>query len=279
MPKTKKTKTGSELRLKEVAPYEWVFEGPDLRERDMDRFHAAIELLEQDPASSIPELRALLAAHPSDIDVRHHLAVALDIQGDEDGAIGQWTKAVGLGLAAFPHELYFGRDRLEWGWLQNRPFLRAYLGLAMALLEQGLIGEAVSILSNVLDLNPNDNQGVRDILVSCWFTLRRPGEVLRLYDRYPDSGPDLMFGRALAHLQLGHKAEAEAALRAAASAWPLVHQELLKSRHTEPKPSFPGYITVGGEDQAYVYWQEYREHWKSTRGALALARRITPGKD
>jgi hypothetical protein len=85
-----------------------------------------------------------------------------------------------------------------------------------------------------------------------------------------------MFGRALAHLQLGEKQEAEAALRAAASAWPLVHQELLKSRHTQPKSRFPGYITVGGEDQAYVYWSEYGEHWKSTRGALALAKRINP---
>ena len=274
-----KTKSGSRLRLREVAPREWVFESPDLRERDLDRFDAALELLEQDPAAAVPELRALLAANPNDIDVRHHLAVALDIQCDEDGAMEQWTKAVGLGLSAFPNELYFGRDRLEWGWLQNRPFLRAYLGLAMALLEQGLIGEAVSLLSNVLDLNPNDNQGVRDILVSCWFTLRRPGEVLRLYDRYPDSGPDLMFGRALAYLQLGEKAEAEAALRAAASAWPLVHKELLKSRHTQPEPKFPGYITIGGADQAYLYWEQYGEHWKSTRGALALAKRITPAKD
>jgi tetratricopeptide (TPR) repeat protein len=274
-----KTKTGSELRLKEVGPREWMFHGPDLRERDLDRFLAAIERLEQDPASSIAELGAMLEAHPNDIDVRHHLAVALDMRGDEDGAMEQWTKAVGIGLTAFPRELCFGRDRLEWGWRQNRPFLRAYLGLAMALLEQGLIGEAVVILNNVLDLNPNDNQGVRDILVSCWFTLRRPGEVLRLYERYPDSGPDLMFGRALAHLQLGQKAEAEAALRAAASAWPLVHQELLKSRHTQPKPMFPGYITVGGEDEAYVYWEEYGKHWKNTRGALALARRITPSKD
>jgi tetratricopeptide (TPR) repeat protein len=274
-----KTKAGPALRLKQVAPTEWVFEGPELRERDMDRFHAAIELLEQDPASSIPRLRALLDAYPDDIDVRHHLAIALDVEGDEDGAMEQWTEAVGLGLAAFPRELCFGRDRLEWGWLQNRPFLRAYLGLATALLEHGLIGEAVVILNNILDLNPNDNQGVRNILVSCWFALRRPGEVLRLSDRYPDSDPDLMFGRALAHLQLGQKEKAEKALRAAASAWPLVHKELLKSRHPQPKSRFPGYITVGGEDQAYAYWSEYKEHWKGTRGALALAKRITVGKD
>jgi len=274
-----KTKTGSELRLKEVGPCEWVFHGPDLRERDMDRFHAAIELLEEDPAASIPKLQTLVKAHPDDIDVRHHLAIALDSQGDEDGAMEQWTKAVGIGFAAFPRDLCFGRDRLEWGWLQNRPFLRAYLGLGMALLGQGLLGEALVILNNVLDLNPTDNQGVRDILVSSWFAVRRPGEVLRLYDRYPDSGPDLMFGRALAHLQLGEKHEAEAALRAAAAAWPLVHRELLKTKHTPPKQRFPGYITVGGEDQAYVYWTEYGEYWKATRGALALARQVATGKD
>ena len=273
-----KTKAKASLSLRQIAPHEWVFEGRDLSDRDMDRFHAAIESLESDddPAPAVARFEALLAAYPDDIDVRHHLALVLQLLGRNDEALEHWTAAVAMGMNGLPPRFYFGLDRIEWGWLQNRPFLRACHGLAAALLEEGVMGEAVTLLANVLDLNPNDNQGVRNLLARCWFDLRRPGEVHRLSERYPGAGPELMYGRALAHLQLGQSDAAEAAFREASSAWPRVHRELLKSRHTRPPQAFPGYITVGGEDQAYAYWEEFGPHWKGTRGALALARRMSP---
>jgi tetratricopeptide (TPR) repeat protein len=214
-----------------------------------------------------------LKRNPDEIDLRHHLALALKYLDQDDEALKQWTTAVGAGMKALPAGFCFGRDRLEWGWLENRPFLRAYHGLADALMDEGMMGEAAVILNNILDLNPNDNQGVRMILIQCGFLLKRPGDVLRVCERYPAADPDLMYGKALALLQLGREEEAEAAYSEAADAWPKVHQELLKSRHTQPKEMRPGFVTVGGADQAFVYWEEYGQFWKDTRGALAMARR------
>ncbi len=273
-----KAKTDPGLRLREVAPHEWMFVEPERHDRDFDRFDMAVELLGEDPARAAVAFRALLKDGSGGMDVHHHLAIALQRLGRHDEAMEQWTRAVGIGFSALPASFFFGRDKLEWGWLQNRPFLRAYHGLATALMEDGLLGEAAVILNNILDLNPNDNQGVRMLLVSCGFGLRRPGDALRVCERYPDDAPDLRFGRALALFQLDRPDEAEAAYRDAAAEWPRVHEELLKTRHTRPKEMHPGYITVGGADQAFAYWEEYGEFWKGTRGALAMARRAEPGR-
>jgi tetratricopeptide (TPR) repeat protein len=276
MPKAKRE---SGVRLEQVGPHEWIFVGADVPEDDLDRFDDAIELLAEDPARAERAFRALVGRNPGAIDLRHHLAIALKYQDRSDEALEQWTRAAGAGIQALPPEFVFGRDRLEWGWLQNRPFLRAYHGVALALEEEGMLGEAQVIFNNILDVNPNDNQGVRMTLARCSFALRRPGDVLRVCERYPEDGPDLRFGKALALFQLGQEREAEAAYRIGAQACPHVHQELLKTRHTRPKETHPGYITVGGADEAFAYWEAYGEFWKSTPGALAMAGRAPAGDD
>jgi tetratricopeptide (TPR) repeat protein len=266
-------KSGSARRLKQVAEHEWVFDGPELTGRDLDQFDVSIELLGTDPDKAAKAFRSLLTANPHAIDVRHHLAIAHQLMGRDDEAMAEWTRAVELGSDALPPGFTYGLDRLAWGWLPNRPFLRALHGLTTALRDEGLLGEAILIYNNLLDLNPDDNQGVRMELVSACFAVRRPADVLRVCERYPDDMPDLVFGKALALFQLGREEEAEAAYREAAQAWPLVHAELLKTRHTEP-PLMSGFISMGGADQAFAYWEEHGPFWKATRGALAMARRL-----
>ncbi|HYH83353.1 MAG TPA: tetratricopeptide repeat protein [Longimicrobium sp.] len=239
----------------------------------MERFHRAIEALGNAPEKAAAEFRALLAIHPDDIDTLHHLALAVKYCGNDDEAIHHWTRAVGVGLSALPDSFYFGCDRLEWGSLPNRPFLRAYYGAALGLLEQGLPGEAATALWNLLDLNPRDNQGARLLLVRTYFGLRRPGDVLRVCERFETVDPELLFGRALALIQLGRLRDAEAAYAEAAEACPHVHDELLKTRHPRPAEMHPGYVTAGGADEAFSYWEAFGKHWKGTRGALAMARR------
>jgi len=36
----------------------------------------------------------------------------------------------------------------------------------------------------------------------------------------------------------------------------------LKKRHIQPKSLFPGTFTVGGDDEAYYYWEENEILWK-----------------
>lgn len=50
---------------------------------------------------------------------------------------------------------------LEWGHIDNRPFLRCLHGLGLCLWRLDLIDEATTVFERMLCLNPGDNQGVR----------------------------------------------------------------------------------------------------------------------
>jgi hypothetical protein len=119
-------------------------------------------------------------------------------------------------------------------------------------------------------LNPNDNQGVCALAVTVLFALKRPEDVIKVCMAYPDDGtPEITYGRALALLQLGRDDEATTALREAVRWRPRVAAELLKTRHRRPQSSIPGYITMGGADEAYEYWQHNGQFWEETEGALS----------
>jgi tetratricopeptide (TPR) repeat protein len=53
---------------------------------------------------------------------------------------------------------------VPWPILENRPYLRALGNLALALAEQRKWAEALAIHQRMLELNPNDNQGVRYLI-------------------------------------------------------------------------------------------------------------------
>ena len=55
-------------------------------------------------------------------------------------------------------------ERIEWAELSNRPYLRAMHGLGLTLWRQEKTDEALEIFRIMLELNPNDNQGIRFII-------------------------------------------------------------------------------------------------------------------
>ena len=273
------TQTGNQwakknLFVTQVDEHEWMFEYPRLSDEAFDEFHYAIDLWRAgDISMAEAEYRRLIAAYPEFIDARHHLAMLLDETGRGREAFQIWQETVDLGSSCLPDGFAIGRDRLPWLILENRPFLRAYHGLGLAYLERNEVETALSIFDNVLAMNPNDNQGVRALAIDCNFHLRHPKGVLEICDQYPGDGMEqVIYGRVLALYQLGHKSKARSALRDAIDFLPLVAKELAKARHRRPKNMRPGYITHGGADQAYTYWIDQGQHWKSTPGAIDLVR-------
>eukprot|EP00980_Cylindrotheca_fusiformis_P021399 scaffold8259_cov143-Cylindrotheca_fusiformis.AAC.17 len=55
---------------------------------------------------------------------------------------------------------------IEWGHVEHRPFLRAYHGLAVVQSDLGKTSDAIEKYQYLLKVNPNDNQGVRNLLFS-----------------------------------------------------------------------------------------------------------------
>ena len=71
-----------------------------------------------------------------------------------------------------------------WGITETRPFMRATHGLADALHDAGQTREAIAQYQELLRLNPNDNQGVRDQLTPLLLVSNREVEAVELLDRY-----------------------------------------------------------------------------------------------
>ena len=120
------------LELSRVAPHEWEFVYPTICDDLMDEFHTGCESYEEgnlDEAERI--FRAVLAQMPDHLDAIHHLALVLSERGLLAEARDLWEQTNRIGHKAFPQDFKLGRDRLEWGWLENRPFLRCLHGLGL----------------------------------------------------------------------------------------------------------------------------------------------------
>jgi tetratricopeptide (TPR) repeat protein len=253
--------------LERLGPHEWKF--PESAWEVSERFYTGCELWEagQTPAA-LAIFQDLLQRHPEHLDVRDRLAHVYEEIGQDDRAKPLLEEAVTLGRRAFPPAFRSG-DLLEWGWLENRPFLRCLCSLGVVYEREGRLKEALAIDQELLALNPNDNQGVRALAVTLLFALKRPEEVIKVCTAYPDDGmPEVAYGRALALFQLGRNHDATAALKEAVRWRPRVAAELLNTRHRRPQSSIPGYITMGGADEAYAYWQHSGRFWGETEGAL-----------
>ena len=265
------------LKLSQVAPHQWEFVYPSIYYDLTDEFHAGCERYEEGDIDEAERVfKGVLAEMPDHLDAIHHLAIVLSERDLIEQAHNLWVQAVGIGRKAFPREFELGGDRLEWGWLENRPFLRCLHGLALAKYDNGEVEEALRLFQELLSLNPNDNQGVRALAVIALFGLGRLEDVLKLTERYRDDIlPEVLYGRALALFKLGRHRQATMALKEAVEELPLVRKELLKKRHRLPGKAMRDSIVVDGADQAYYYWEHSGRFWAGDPKATEWLRGIT----
>jgi len=259
-------------RLQQVGDGEWRFIETQCVEASMSDLNKALEIWEagQDQAAE-RLLRQIIDRCPEHIDALHHFALIMEDMGMNLEAYLMEKEATDIGLEALHGKFVFGKDKLEWGWLENRPFLRAYHGLALVYQRRGDVRKALRIYENILAMNPNDNQGVRCLAIECYFELERPKDAIALCEKFEgDVLPETLYGKPLALIQVGSMESAKKSLEKAISDLPLVAKELLKKRHAKPKQSFPGSISHGGADQAHEYWHRSGNYWSKTPEAMKM---------
>jgi tetratricopeptide (TPR) repeat protein len=152
-----------------------------------------------------------------------------------------------------------GAERFEaltgefWGHLDTRPYMRARLGLAQALRSRGRDDEALAHYRELLRLNPNDNQGVRDLLVVALLDLNRNTEAETLLDQYAEDIQALWpYARLLVRFRLdGATARTRAALDDAVRTNPHVINYLL-DLESIPFDRPPHFRLGSKEEAAYV---------------------------
>ena len=156
---------------------------------------------------------------------------------------------------------------LPWLISDNRPALRT-LARAVSLSDQGASAAGRRRLINwYLDINPNDNHGLRAVAIDELLIEGHDQSALDLIDRYPDDRQhaELIYGGVLALYRLNRKGEALTRLLKAGERLPLVFEYLLKEKVRKPKLR-EGRIAIGGKDQAWLYRESMRDTWLNTEG-------------
>ena len=176
------------MKLVEMGKNNWVFEeDPTFTREILERFDQALDMWEKGHDEVAEKmLRSIVAECPHHIDAIHHLSLLYREQGRETEAYMCCQAAVGIGLHALPQKFSWKTARMEWLWLENRPFLRAYHSLGVWNLDNARYDEAIEIFRRLLSVNPNDNQGVRYLLPHCWFEKNAPTRIVTHCRKYRD---------------------------------------------------------------------------------------------
>ena len=163
-------------------------------------------------------------------------------------------------------------DDLPWGETSNRPYLRSLAGRAITLKDIGKRKEAIAQAKKILRLNPNDNQGIRQLLCT-WFLEARDTEgctnLLRKYGT--DGDNSLAYADVLLQYLRWKKDDAvendvRQALYVALKANPFV-PDLLGAVVEKDEDKDP-YYSPGSLKQAKNYVIESQKLWKKFPEAI-----------
>jgi tetratricopeptide (TPR) repeat protein len=225
----------------------------------------------------------VLSRYPAawdDIDVLDDLAaLLLDEQFWGDSAAQQLLERVLCRSRDIVAAALDNDTRLPWIVQDNRPALRALARLVSLWQESGRGPQALALSEWLLRLNPDDNHGFRWTLMNDYLMAGRDQDALALAHRYAgEIAPQTRFGQVLALYRRGDLAAAERVLREAHADLPHVVRYLSLKRIRQPELSDYG-ISLGGEDQAWLYRDAMRDTWEATAGALQwlkkMARRLS----
>src|SRR5699024_1857923 len=106
-------------------------------------------------------IQQALEIHPLSSDA--YLLMAED-EWDIDQQLKLLKKAIDVGEQDLGDEFFKKNYGHFWGIIETRPYMRAKATYGMALERLGLAEEAIDEYTNLLELNPNDNQGIRYML-------------------------------------------------------------------------------------------------------------------
>ncbi len=176
-------------------------------------------------------------------------------------------KAVAAGERSLGEKFFRENKGHFWGILETRPYMRARYELADLLLDAGRVSEAVRHFETLLELNPNDNQGVRDVLLGCYLAGDRLVGARRLLCEYKeDDSAVFNWGASLERILSGDFVGAARVLERARENNRFVELYLTAGRKLPPE--MPDSYSYGSEEEAVVCIEMLGEAWAMHPEAL-----------
>jgi len=186
---------------------------------------------------------------------------------DADASLDLYRKAIAASERAIGPDIMRDEVGHFWGIVTTRPYMRAKIGLAHCLAEMNHTEEAIGHYQDLLRLNPNDNQGARDILLPLLLTTGRDAEAGALLNQYADdASATWKYGWALwTFRQEGDGPAARERLREAIKTNRHVPKYL--TGKAEIPEVLPDSYSFGSVEEAALCAVDLLEAWKATPGA------------
>jgi len=191
---------------------------------------------------------------------------------DEGELVDNLRRTVARGERALGKKFFQENAGWFWGLLETRPYMRARAQLAELLMDAGKVDEAIGHFEEMLELNPNDNQGLRYSLLGCYLEQENLEGAKQLFSQYPEEWTAMFaWGRVLASLLAGDESAAVKQLSEARRVNKRVEAYLV-GRKKVPKDG-PGYYSPGEPSEAIVCMREIGGAWTAQPAAIDWLKR------
>ncbi len=176
-------------------------------------------------------------------------------------------KAVAAGKRSLGAAFFRQNKGHFWMLIQTRPYMRVLETLGGEMAAFGMNLDAIAIYEEMLALNPNDNQGVREPLLGLYLAVNDvigAGKLLKRYKEDPSAC--FAWGRVIERLMAEDHTGAEAAFRKAMQANPFVVRQLTGR---EPVPrGLPDLYELGSVEEATLCLHYLSAAWAAHKEAV-----------
>jgi tetratricopeptide (TPR) repeat protein len=182
-------------------------------------------------------------------------------------ALDFYRQGVDAGRRSLGEEFFAENAGHFWSMIETRPYMRARQGLADCLWAMGRQQESIVHSEALLELNPNDNQGIRDVLLSRYLALGNDAGAECLFRQYRDDGSAaFLWSRVLLDLRRGDQVAAQVALQAAMDCNSHVAGFFTGKRKLPAE--LPETYSPGDRGEAVLYMANFAEVWLASSNAM-----------
>ncbi len=157
---------------------------------------------------------------------------------------------------------------MPWGFFENRSLYSALSSIIDILKNLDQKDEAISYTERLILINPNDNLGLRGRLANDYLSQKAYNKIFNLLQLYPnDISLDMSMAKTLTLWAMGDIEGAKKQWLKAKKYNSHIKKYMLKSKIAMPELTYG--VTMGGEDEAWLYRDVARDIWLDHKGALS----------
>jgi len=214
---------------------------------------------------SIGYRRVVLARRALEIsrDCADAYVLLAEASGSPQEQAALYAAGVDAGRRALGDTFFAEPPEHAWGRVNARPAMRAMQGLAYAQAELGRVDEAIAGYQELLRINPDDNQGIRYLLLPMLIVNDQYDEAREIIAEYADAEAVWLYARAL----LGFRVEGDATgprriVRKAIRQAPHVAELLLGADEIDEL------VSRQEEEDTFFFADVLESAWNASEGAL-----------